>query len=91
MTLDLPALFRLPRSLAVRAGQATFRFPAAALAVLAIAAISNWAVWRDLAGDTVVRGLLALTAGAAASIAATLFVESRGGGRSRRGWRGSSG
>lgn len=84
MKLDLSRVVRLLRSLAVRAGQATFRFPAAAVAICAIAAIANWAVAQDLdTGDPLARALLALTAGAAASVAATLFAESREAGLAR--------
>ncbi|WP_279481443.1 DUF4153 domain-containing protein [Aureimonas sp. SK2] len=65
----------------MRAGQATYRFPAAAAAICVVAAIANWAVAFDLEStDPWARALLALTAGAAASVAATLFAESRGAG-----------
>ncbi|RIY03442.1 DUF4153 domain-containing protein [Aureimonas flava] len=70
---------RLLRSLSVRAGQATFRFPAAAAAIIAIGLIANWTVRRDFdVAEPLARVLLALTAGAAASVAMTLLAESRG-------------
>lgn len=79
MRFNAPRLAGLLRSLVVRSGEATFRFPAAALAILTIAAIANWVVSTDLdAADTVSRWLLGLVAGAAASVALTLWSESRG-------------
>ncbi len=79
MRFNAPRLAGLLRSLVVRSGEATFRFPAAALAILTIAAIANWVVATDLeAADTVSRWLLGLVAGAAASVALTLWSESRG-------------
>ncbi|MBB3935082.1 DUF4153 domain-containing protein [Aureimonas phyllosphaerae] len=72
-------LIGLFRSLVVRSGRATFRFPAAALAIVAIAAIANWAIANEVdATIPLGRWILGLVAGAAASVAATLFAESRG-------------
>ncbi|WP_182084624.1 DUF4153 domain-containing protein [Aureimonas sp. ME7] len=74
----LQRVARLWRSLLVRGASASFRFPVAALCMAAIGFLANSIVAREDYSESQNRWLLALVAGAAASVAFTLFAEGRG-------------